>query len=258
MVNIGYFHLQASGFFITFLGLVSINYLAVIATDLYCSICKPYFAAAYHENRKYIVAVNAFAWLASLFWAITPIFGWSSYHLEADGLRCSINWKGQSAADKSYIACLFFFCYILPIGVMLFSFISIKREIRRMQGRVSNMTGPQAEATMESIRAEKKHTRLAVVMCLAFLISWTPYAVISFWSSYFQHVSKTPTSLGTISAVLAKMSAFANPIIYSFLHPKFRRSLKVLFLGNRRVGSSAIPDTGPKQISTCTPQHPEG
>ena len=243
-------HLQASGFFITFLGLVSIYYLAVIASDLYCSICKPYYAAVYHEDPKYIIAANAFSWIVPFFWAVLPLIGWSSYSLEADGIRCSINWRGKSTGDKSYIAALFIFCYLAPIGVMIFSFISVKLEIRRMHHRVLNMSGSQAETARESIQAERRHTRLAVVMCLAFIISWTPYSIISFWSSYFEGVAKVPTSLGTISAIFAKMSPFANPIIYSFLHPKFRHSLKVVFSGRTRASNSIVPETIAKQTSS--------
>lgn len=247
-------HLQASGFFITFLGLVSIFYLAVIAADLYYSICKPYFAAVYHENPKYTIAANAFSWILSFVWAVLPFLGWSSYALEIDGIRCSINWRGNSASDKTYIAALFIFCYVAPIGVMMFSFISVKLEIRRMQHRILSMTGPQAEAAMESVRAEKRHTRLAIVMCLAFIISWTPYSIVSFWSSYFQSVSTVPKSLGTVSAIFAKLSPLANPIIYSFLHPKFRHSLKLLLHWRSRTSNIVLPETTAKQTSSTIRQ----
>ena len=227
-----------------------------MAADLYCSICKPYFAAIYHEHRKYITAANSFSWLIPFIWAVMPLLGWSSYALEADGLRCSINWKGQSMADKSYIAALFIFCYVLPIGVMLFSFIAVKRELRRMQDRTSNLAGAQEQATRDSIKAEKRHTRLAIVMCLAFIISWTPYSIISFWSSYFQNVSKVPTPLGTTSAVFAKMSPFANPIIYSFLYPKFRRNIRDLFFRKARRPNSVHPESATTSVKGNTSLEP--
>ena len=170
--------------------------------------------------------------------------------MESDGLRCSINWNGQSSADKSYIAALFVFQYALPIGVMLYSFIAVKYEIRSMQLRVAGMSGAQAEAAMESVRAEKKHTKLAIVMCTTFIVSWTPYTLISFWSSYFQSVSTVPPSLGTVSAIFAKMSTLVNPIIYSFLHSKFRRNLRVPFVGQVLAPTSVGPELSTKQTSS--------
>ncbi|XP_065062609.1 pinopsin-like isoform X2 [Rhopilema esculentum] len=222
---------KASGFFITFLGLVSINYLAVVAFDLYISICKPYFSTVYHGSQKFVVASNVFPWLFSFFWAVVPFLGWSSYALEDDNLRCSINWNGKSASDKSYVAALYVFCYILPVGMMLFAFSAVKRELRQMQKRAVEMAGMQMEAMMETVQAEKRHTKLAIVMSTAFVVSWTPYTVISFWSSYFKHVATVPKYLGTISAVFAKLSTLCNPIIYSFLHAKFRRNLDLPFIG---------------------------
>lgn len=222
----------------------------MIALDLYFSICKPYKATLYHDSSNHLIASSTFPWLFSLFWAIAPFMGWSSYALESDKLRCSINWNDQKVSNQSYIAALFFFCYVLPISVMIFSFISVKREIRQMQRRISTLSGAQAEATMESVRAERKHTKLAIIMSVTFIVSWTPYALISFWSSYLQHFYQVPPSLGTVSAVFAKLSTLANPIIYSFLHSKFRRNLWVPIFGQIVRPTSVVPELSIKLTSS--------
>eukprot|EP00794_Sanderia_malayensis_P020241 gene20241-22222_t len=222
---------RAAGFFVTFLGLVSINYLAILSADLYLSICKPFVAANFHESFKGTFWTNAFPWIFSFFWAIAPVIGWSSYALEADELRCSINWNGKSLADMTYVAMLFIFCYLAPLGVMCVCFYKVKLELRNMRKRALELTSHQSEIAFENFRAEKRHTKLAFVMTTSFMISWTPYAVISFLSSYFSAYVTVPISLGTVAAVFAKVSTILNPIIYSFMYARFRQNMAIPCFG---------------------------
>ena len=180
-----------------------------------------------------------------------PLVGWSSYAKEDDNLRCSINRNGKTIGDKAYIAMLFIFCFLIPTTLMLFAFIAIKLELRKMNKRARNMAGIQQEAMMESVRAEKKHTRLAIVMAVTFIILWVPYSLISFWSAYFKHIAVVPVYMGTLAAVFAKLSSLANPIIYSFLHAKFRQNLSVPFIGRVfRPQNHVAPDQ--RQETTAT------
>lgn len=180
-----------------------------------------------------------------------PLVGWSSYAKEDDNLRCSINWNGKTIGDKAYIAMLFIFCFLIPTALMLFAFIAVKVELREMNKRAKNMAGLQMEAMMESVRAERKHTKLAIVMAVTFITLWVPYSLISFWSAYFKHIAVAPVYLGTLAAVFAKMSSLANPIIYSFLHAKFRQNLSVPFIGRVfRLQSQVAPDQ--RQETTAT------
>ena len=151
--------------------------------------------------------------------------GWSGYALEDDKLRCSIDWASRELKDQTYIVFLFTFCFLVPTSVMMFSFVNVKRELRKMQLRASSLFGRESKASKDNIRAEKRHTRLAVVMCIAFIATWMPYALLSFWASFFTHIAHTPVSLGTTCAVFAKASTLYNPIIYTIMHKRFRVGL---------------------------------
>jgi len=108
---------------------------------------------------------------------------------------------------------------------MIYSFVNVKKELRQMQQRASTLFGRESKASKDNIRAEKRHTRLAIVMCLVFISTWMPYALLSFWASFFTHIHKTPIFLGTTCAIIAKSSTIFNPIIYTIMHKRFRYSL---------------------------------
>ena len=167
----------------------------------------------------------ASCWFYGLAWAAFPFMGWSGYALEDDKLRCSIDWASRELVDQSYIVFMLIFCFLVPVGVMIYSFVNVKTELRKMQVRASSLFGRESKASKDNIRAEKRHTRLAVVMCTVFIATWTPYTLLSFWASFFTHIAHTPVFLGTTCAIIAKSSTIFNPIIYTIMHKRFRHSL---------------------------------
>ena len=139
-----------------------------------------------------------------------------------------------------YIIFLFVFCFLVPVTIMVISFVSVKKELRQMQLRAANLFGRESKASKDNIRAEKKHTKLAIVMCVVFISMWFPYSFLSFWASFFTHIAQTPVVLGTVCAFIAKSSTIFNPVIYTIMHKRFRQSLihtpfKVLFCCPSRI-----------------------
>jgi hypothetical protein len=58
-----------------------------------------------------------------------------------------------------------------------------------------------------------------------FLVSWTPYSILSLIGQFGDASLVTPWS-ATLSALFAKASVVYNPIIYGLSHPHFRSSIK--------------------------------
>ncbi len=223
--------LQASGFIVTFLALSSITHLVVLAFDRYISVCRPFFATTVHSSARIKYGTLVGAWLYALLWSIFPLFDWSSYALEADGQRCSINWTSPILKDKVYIVCLFIFCYLLPVIFMLFAFISVKCSISSMKRRGTDRFGRESRYVRDTVKAETKHVRLAIIMCGAFILIWTPYAFMSFWAAFFEHSMVIPSQFSTAAAYIAKSSTILNPLLYCFLYKKFRRAFKETKMG---------------------------
>eukprot|EP00794_Sanderia_malayensis_P020112 gene20112-22083_t len=241
---------RASGFILTFLALSSICHLAMLAYDRYLAVCKPFTMHQIQESPKKMHGILLSTWLYSLAWSIFPFLNWSGYELEADAMRCSINWASKQLKNRLYIVCLFLFCFFVPIFIMIFSFTKVKTEIKRMQVRAANLTGTLSQAAMETTKAEKKHSRLAVFLCAIFVVMWLPYALLSFWAAFFDHMATVPKFLGTAAAMIAKSSTIVNPIVYSFWHTSFRRSLMRYSVIRRLCCKTAVEQTGQAEVNT--------
>ncbi len=63
--------------------------------------------------------------LASIFWSTMPLLGWSHYALENNLTSCSVEWNERSLNVTSYNVCLFFFGFIIPLAIILYSNLRI-------------------------------------------------------------------------------------------------------------------------------------
>lgn len=94
--------------------------------------------------------------------------------------------------------------------------------------------------------------QLSVVVCIGFLIAWSPYAAVSMWAAFVNPKAVPPLAFAT-AAVFAKSSTLYNPLVYLGFKPNFRRSLR------RQTLCSCLcqPETGRKKADreTCRSAH---
>lgn len=67
--------------------------------------------------------------------------------------------------------------------------------------------------------------KISIVICTAFIMAWSPYAVISMWSAWGFHV---PSTTSILTRLFAKSASFYNPLIYFGMSSKFRKDVSVL------------------------------
>lgn len=67
--------------------------------------------------------------------------------------------------------------------------------------------------------------QVSIVICTAFILAWSPYAVVSMWSACGFHV---PNLTSIFTRLFAKSASFYNPLIYFGLSSKFRKDVAVL------------------------------
>lgn len=100
-------------------GVVSLISLAVLSYERYCTLTLCHKRS--HDFRKALLAVGG-SWIYSLVWTVPPLLGWSSYGVEGAGTSCSVRWSSESAESTSYIICLFIFCLVVPVTVMMYCY----------------------------------------------------------------------------------------------------------------------------------------
>lgn len=211
-----------AGFTITFLALVSISHFTVMSI-VNAAVLK-YPMKLHKWKYKPISALYYVilpSWLYGLFWALLPLFGWSSYEREPGAKhRCSITMMRQNATERSYAFTLLTFCYIFPLFITTLSSIFI---VQRMQ-KISKIKGLMEEAKAKRQSETNKITVMRIVLIVTFLISWTPYASCVFVMTTEPSVVKE--SWLEISAMFAKSSTLYNPMIYLVFLKGFRRQCR--------------------------------
>lgn len=79
--------------------------------------------------------------------------------------------------------------------------------------QVSNMHGRLGNAR----KPERQVTRMVVVMIVAFMVAWTPYAAFSIVVTALPSIHLDPR-LAAVPAFFSKTAAVYNPIIYVFMN----------------------------------------
>ncbi|XP_051532327.1 opsin 6, group member a [Myxocyprinus asiaticus] len=210
---------QIDGFFTLVFGLGSINTLTVISITRYIRGCHPNKAHCI-TNATVLICI-IFIWIGALFWSGAPILGWGSYTDRGYG-TCEIDWvkANYSTIHKSYIISILIFCFFIPVMIMLFSYISIINTVKQ-----GNAMSAEGDLTDRQRKIERDVTIVSIVICTAFILAWSPYAVVSMWSAWGFHV---PNLTSIFTRLFAKSASFYNPLIYFGLSSKFRKDVSVL------------------------------
>ncbi|XP_028983572.1 vertebrate ancient long opsin a [Betta splendens] len=232
----GYFFLGKwacvlEGFAVTFFGIVALWSLAVLSFERFFVICRP--LGNIRLQAKHAILGLLFVWTFSFIWTFPPVLGWNRYTVSKIGTTCEPDWYTTSMINHSYIITFFTTCFILPLGVIFFCYGKLLRKLRKVShGRLANAKKP-----------ERQVTRMVIVMIVAFMVGWTPYAVFSILVTAHPTVELDPR-LASIPAFFSKTAAVYNPIIYVFMNKQFRKCLIQLF-----TGKGTIPDSNLNQTS---------
>ena len=232
---------KAYAFITTLCGLASINHLAGAAFERYDSLERVPKGRGILNRRRAAFGLLMLLWIYSLVFSVAPLANWSSYTTEGIGTSCSVDWSSSSPNAVSYTVVLYLGCFVLPLGIIGFSYYKLFRVVQRMRINAYTTWGRSSNAAAEALKTEKKMAFLILLMIAAFLISWTPYAVVSLISAT-GHKNIIGLLGESIPSYLAKSSCIYNPIIYALLFKPFRKNVfkllpssccKCLVSGNR-------------------------
>ncbi|CAM4710620.1 unnamed protein product [Leuciscus chuanchicus] len=243
----GYFFLGVwacvlEGFAVTFFGIVALWSLAILAFERFFVICRP--LKNVRLGGKHAAMGLIFVWTFSFIWTIPPVLGWNSYTISKIGTTCEPNWYSTDYYDHTYIITFFTTCFILPLGVIIISYGKLMQKLRK----VSNTHGRLGSAR----KPDREVARMVIIMILAYMVGWTPYAAFSIIVTACPTIYIDPR-LGSIPAFFSKTAAVYNPIIYVFMNKQFRKCLIQMFRGNvANLDSTNLNQTSDKGAITAT------
>ncbi|XP_026792998.3 melanopsin-like [Pangasianodon hypophthalmus] len=245
-------------------GICSMMTLTAIAVDRCLAITRP-LALLGQVSQGRAGTVLAMVWLYALGWSLPPFFGWSAYVPEGLQTSCSWDYMSFTPSVRTYTILLFMFVFFIPLSIIAACYLAIFRAIRKTRREVRRLDSGETHKVLECIKSEWKMAKVALLVILLFVISWSPYSVVALTATAgYAHVL-TPY-MNSIPAVIAKASAIHNPIIYAITHPKYRLAIVryvpllrlILCVGTNKCSSSISTSGTSSQQTALTSQHALG
>ena len=218
---------RLTGFSVTFLGLVSINHLVFLMIERACVISMPFQTV--WKSKKYVGSAIFASWVIGFICAIAPLVGWSKYTAADAKYLCSINWEDKTEAGKAYVYFLFASQFILPLVLIFGCFGVIFFQLKKTAQRIISSTSTSTTSTNENRNYTSKWTFMVSWMTAAYIISWTPYAVVSLITVSNGKSFILSEGVMMAVAITAKSSTLFNPVIYGLMYNDFRNKAKRLF-----------------------------
>ncbi|XP_033747186.1 opsin-5-like [Pecten maximus] len=206
------------GFLGFFCGTVSISTLAMMSFVRYMSVCE--MQKSVHLSRHTTLLV-LFTYLYACIWSFPPFIGWGDYGVEPHGTSCTLNWSGS----RSFVTTMLVMCIILPVVIMTICYGRVLLFLKRSSHNLQKWTAHRTNRKHTNRKLEGSLIKLTFTMCVAFVLTWTPYAVCSLWTAY-GNKDVVPIRLTLASILIAKLSTIINPTIYFVLNKKFRPVIK--------------------------------
>ncbi|KAM8825931.1 opsin 8, group member a [Synchiropus picturatus] len=196
--------------------ITSIMTLAVMGLVRYLATGNPPMAG-FKFQRQTVNILICGIWIYAFLWALLPLLGWGSYGPEPFGLACSVDWTGYSESinHSTFIIALSILCTFLPCLTILFSYFGIAWKLHRAYRSMQNID-------CQCGNIEKRITLMALMISTGFLLAWTPYVVVSFWSMiHTQDQDHLSPFITLLPCLFAKSSTVYNPFIYFIFQRNF-------------------------------------
>lgn len=135
--------------------------------------------------------------------------------------------------DKGYLVFAAIVCFVLPLFTMIYCYLRVFHKVRSHRKLMLQWRLPNHMHTKEnqSMKSETRTAKIVVTVLLVFAGAWTPFVIV-----HLLHlVIRLPSSVLSVSTLIAGMHSFCNPIIYTAMNRKFRADLYKLFPFLRRV-----------------------
>lgn len=222
-------------------GSAHIGTLALLALDRYLIACKISLRGKL-TYKRYIQMLSA-VWAYALFWSIMPLLGWGRYGLEPSVTTCTIDWQHNDSSYKSFIIVYFVLGFLVPFAIIAVCYIAIVRRARRKS--------KERAVVRDQWTNERSVTVMSFILIVAFVVAWSPYAVLCLWT-IFAAPSTVPPFLTLIPPLFAKSSTVFNPLIYFLTNPKLRTAIlsTVACCKEAPIQNIELPDSPERAANT--------
>ncbi|XP_075409833.1 trace amine-associated receptor 6-like [Tenrec ecaudatus] len=218
----------------------SLCHLCFISIDRYIAVTDPLV-----YPTKFTVSVSRMC--ISISWILSVVYSGALLYTGAhdDGLeevaqalycigRCQLV-LNQDWVLTDFL--LFFTPTLVMITLYSKIFLVARKQAQKVEASVNNSESSSETYKARVAKRERKAAKTLGVTVVAFLISWLPYIVDSFFDAYLGIM--TPSFVYEILAWFAYYNSSLNPLIYAVFYPWFRRAIKLILTGKVLKDSSS-------------------
>lgn len=243
----GNFVCQLQGYAIAMLACVSLLTLTVVAVNRYFLIVRPknYQKIFSTRNTRIMIAV---IWLVSLVEPVPYLASNHRYVYHAGKFFCF------QVVEVDFFTLLGYMFVFIPMLVLSFCYYNVFKALKEHNKRFHSLRrrGDQPNAARISVEEINVTKTLFLTVC-AFLICWTPIAIVDF-IGFGQGGWNLPREVYVMYTFLGQLSTVINPVIYGVMNKTFRDEYKKLFKwsGGADITQESTEDTPQTQDSKCS------
>ncbi|THD26789.1 Opsin [Fasciola hepatica] len=125
---------------------------------------------------------------------------------------------------------MYIFGFTIPVLIIVYCYYKIVQTVRQNERQLKKMAqklNSENPTSMKSgdKKADVEAAKTSVILVGFFLMSWTPYALVSFMAMIGQLPAMTPF-MAELPVFFAKAATVYNPFVYALRHPKLRVELE--------------------------------
>lgn len=218
---------------------VSVWSITAIAIERYRKIATMKGA----RNSSYITT-KPIKWGIFLIWLISflvvslPLLFVMNFVEHNTGIFCVVNWS--RTLHNIYIISLAIFWYLLPLGIIVFTYVKISRQIQqsnefhrssikqRSRDRKLNDSVMRFTEEAKRMRQNSKAKKVLTPIVLVFTISMLPLNVLRVLLLFWEEIAfeKYFLLIYNVCVIGVVINSAADPLIYSIVSKDFRSELK--------------------------------
>ncbi|XP_028992105.1 trace amine-associated receptor 13c-like [Betta splendens] len=203
-----------------FLVSVSVGNMVLISVDRYVAVCEPMFYSTKVTVKRVQLCV-CLCWLCSVVhssWLLRDFFKQQHRYDFCSG-ACAAEFKLSEVAFDTAVT------FLGPVAVIVLLYVRIfavaVSQARAMRSHVTAFAAKRSEAVRPK-KSELKAARTLGVVIVVFILCYSPFCVIIVGIMN----NSTWAFDATIQYWLVYSNSCLNPLIYAFVYPWFRKSIK--------------------------------
>ena len=212
--------------------------IAAIAIERYRNVvgAKRYQIRYRSRDRKRTFVVIGMVWLASFLVSSVPLYPIMTYNSNLK--LCYPDWPDMSGTNAFYLThslTLLVFWYVLPLIVIVFTYVKIKKRVResvKFRCSMTSQSSQNSERRDKTIwRQSNKLKRILTPLVVLFAVTMFPLNALrallliipTFWTySYYNLI------FGQVG-LFVLINSSANPLVYYIMSKEFKDAFKKIY-----------------------------